>query len=107
MRIHTRAFFNEQWKTRSMTQAMNPKAAPKFDEVKVPGGNVDWRVNKKVVPIHCWPVVVRISRTKIKGEYYKSVHAVCVAPESSHCADTLQSWVVLSAVLSQFLAPCK
>ena len=80
MRIPTRAFFNEQRKTRSMTQAMNPKAAPKFDEVKVPGGNVDWRVNKKVVPIHCWPVVVRISRTKIKGEYYKSVHAAKNTP---------------------------
>ena len=77
MRIPTRAFRNEQRKTRSMTQAINPKAAPKFEEVKVPGGNVDWRVNKKVVPIHCWPVVVRISRTKIKGEYYKSAHAVC------------------------------
>jgi hypothetical protein len=25
-----------------MTQAMQPNAAPKFDEVNVPGGNVDW-----------------------------------------------------------------
>jgi hypothetical protein len=57
------------------------KTCPRlFDEVKVSGGGVAWRKKKKVVTEYCWPVVVRISRTKTKGEYYKSVHAVRNTP---------------------------
>jgi hypothetical protein len=46
-----------------------------YDEIKVPGGFVDWRYCRKIVKEYRFPTVVRISRTKIKGEYYKSVHA--------------------------------
>ena len=74
---------NPPRKTRSMSKAKKPEAqtCPQlFDEVKVSGGGVVWRKNKKAVTEYCWPVVVRISRTKTKGEYYKSVHAARNTP---------------------------
>ena len=51
-----------------------------FDEVKIPEGEIVWRANKKLVEIYCWPAVVRISRTQIKGKYYKSVYAAKKIP---------------------------
>lgn len=56
---------------------------PQFDEVKVPGGSVDWSGAKKLVKRYRYPVVVRISRTKSKGEYYKSVHAAKDTPRGA------------------------
>ena len=83
MRMLTRQAFNSPRETRSMTKAKKPgaEACPLlFDEVKVQGGGVEWRDNKRVVTKYRWPVIVRISRTKIKGEYYKSVHAAKQTP---------------------------
>ena len=51
-----------------------------YEEVKVPGGFVDWRFDGKIVKEYRFPTVVRISRTKTKGEYYKSVHAAKTTP---------------------------
>ena len=85
MRRHilTRSFCNAPRKTRSMSKAEKPEASTcslECDEIKVPGGSVDWREKKKIIKKYRWPVVVRISRTKIKGEYYKSVHAAKNTP---------------------------
>ena len=78
LRPLTRSFFQPR-KTRSM------KSEPKtvlldYEEVKVPGGFVDWRFDGKIVKEYRFPTVVRISRTKTKGEYYKSVHAAKTTP---------------------------
>ena len=51
-----------------------------YEEIKVPGGAVDWRFKNKIVKRYRFPTVVRISRTKTKGEYYKSVHAAKTIP---------------------------
>ena len=75
--IQTRAavaFCNEPRTTRS-AKKQKPEGALTYDKVFVPGGAVDWREDKKIVRKYRRPVVVRISRTKNKGEYYKSVHA--------------------------------
>jgi hypothetical protein len=72
---------NPPRKTRSTKS--EPKTVPvdhDYDEIKVPGGAVDWRFNKKIVKEYRFPTVVRISRTKTKGEYYKSVHAAKTIP---------------------------
>ena len=79
------AFCNEPRTTRS-AKKQKPEGEPcpsTFDEVIVPGGVVDWRGNKKVVRKVLRPVVVRISRTKNKGEYYKSVHAAKNTPRNA------------------------
>ena len=79
------AFCNEPRTTRS-AKKQKPEGEPCpsiFDEVIVPGGVVDWRGNKKVVRKVLRPVVVRISRTKNKGEYYKSVHAAKNTPRDA------------------------
>jgi hypothetical protein len=81
MRMLIRAY-NAPRKTQSMSKAKKPKAktCPQlFDEVKVSGWG-GWRKNKKIVTEYCWPVVIRISRTETKGEYYKSVHAARNTP---------------------------
>jgi len=58
-----------------------PKTIPAdYEEIKVPGGSVDWRFNGKIVKEYRYPTVVRISRTKSNGEYYKSVHAAKTTP---------------------------
>jgi hypothetical protein len=69
----TRSFFQPR-KTRSM-KSQSKICSSDYDEIKVPGGFVDWRYCRKIVKEYRFPTVVRISRTKIKGEYYKSVHA--------------------------------
>lgn len=51
-----------------------------YEEINVPGGFVDWRFGRKIVKEYRFPTVVRISRTKTKGEYYKSVHAAKTIP---------------------------
>jgi hypothetical protein len=80
MRMLTRAFRNAPRKTRSMSKAEAETCPPEFDGILVSGGDVDWRENKKIIKKYRWPVVVRISRTKTKGEYYKSVHAAKNTP---------------------------
>ena len=72
--------------TRSLShlrRTRSTKSVPKivsldFEEIKVPGGFVDWHKNRKIVKEYCFPTVVRISRTKRKG--YKSVHAAKDTP---------------------------
>jgi hypothetical protein len=51
-----------------------------YEEIKVRGGFVDWRYDGKIVKEYRFPTVVRISRTKTKGEYYKSVHVAKTTP---------------------------
>ena len=41
---------------------------------------MDWRYHGKIVKEYRYPTVVRISRTKSNGEYYKSVHAAKNTP---------------------------
>jgi hypothetical protein len=66
-------------KTRSMKA--EPKGIPlDYEEIKVRGGFVDWRYDGKIVKEYRFPTVVRMSRTKTKGEYYKSVHAAKTTP---------------------------
>ena len=82
MRPLTRSF-NKPRTTRSTKSG--PKSEPKtvpleYEEIKVPGGAVDWRFRNKIVRKYRFPTVVRISRTKTKGEYYKSVHAAKTIP---------------------------
>ena len=87
--IQTRAavaFCNEPRTTRSAKSAakkQKPEGALTYDKVFVPGGAVDWREDKKIVRKYRRPVVVRISRTKNKGEYYKSVHAAKNTPRNA------------------------
>ena len=65
--------------TRSM-KSQSKTDSLDYDEIKVPGGFVDWRYNRKIVKEYRFPTVVRVSRTKTKGEYYKSVHAAKDTP---------------------------
>jgi hypothetical protein len=51
-----------------------------YEEIKVPGGFVDWRYDGKIVKEYRFPTFVRISKTNTKGEYYKSVHAAKNTP---------------------------
>ena len=78
LRPLTRSFFQPR-KTRSM-KSQSKICSLDYDEIKVPGGFVDWRYCRKIVKEYRFPTVVRISRTKIKGEYYKSVHAAKNTP---------------------------
>ena len=75
----TRSFLNRPRRTRS-TKTEHKTVPSEYEETIVPGGGVDWRANGKVVKQYRFPTVVRISRTKIKGEYYKSVHAKKTTP---------------------------
>ena len=78
----TRGFLNklnQPRKTRSTRP--EPKTIPlEYDEIEVPGGAVVWSKNKKAVTVNRAPTVVRISRTRTKGEYFKSVHAAKNTP---------------------------
>jgi len=66
---------------RTRSTKSEPKTIPlDYEEIKVPGGSVDWRYNGKIVKEYRYPTVVRISRTKSNGEYYKSVHAAKNTP---------------------------
>jgi hypothetical protein len=70
--------------TRSMTKAKKPASQKpasqagrvsthqEYDEISVPGRSVPWRNGTRK---YQWKTLVRISRTKKNGEYYKSVHA--------------------------------
>ena len=88
MRPLTRSFNKEQGLNKPRTTRSTksgPKSEPKtvpleYEEIKVPGGAVDWRFKNKIVKRYRFPTVVRISRTKTKGEYYKSVHAAKTIP---------------------------
>ena len=56
-----------------------------YEEIKVPGGFVDWRSDGKIVKKYRFPTFVCISKTKTKGEtgeYYKSVHAAKNTPSN-------------------------
>lgn len=78
MRLLTRSFFKPR---RTRSTKSEPKTIPfDYEEIKVPGGSVDWRYHGKIVKEYRYPTVVRISRTKSKGEYYKSVHAAKNTP---------------------------
>lgn len=66
---------------RTRSTKSEPKTIPlDYEEIKVPGGSVDWRYHGKIVKEYRYPTVVRISRTKRNGEYYKSVHAAKTTP---------------------------
>jgi len=66
---------------RTRSTKSEPKTIPlDYEEIKVPGGSVDWRYHGKIVKEYRYPTVVRISRTKSNGEYYKSVHAAKTTP---------------------------
>ena len=66
---------------RTRSTKSEPKTIPlDYEEIKVPGGSVDWRYHGKIVKEYRYPTVVRISRTKSNGEYYKSVHAAKNTP---------------------------
>lgn len=83
MRLVTRSLhkiLNHSRKLRSKEKNPDVESSLEYDEVKVSGGSVDWRENKKVVKRYRFPVRVRISRTPNKGEYYKSVHAAKNTP---------------------------
>jgi hypothetical protein len=65
--------------TRSMTKAKEPASQAgrvstheEYDEIPVPGRSVPWRNGTRK---YQWKTLVRISRTKKNGEYYRSVHA--------------------------------
>ena len=71
----------QQILTRSMTKPEAKKPASQagrvptheeYDEIPVPGRSVPWRNGTRK---YQWKTLVRISRTKKNGEYYKSVHA--------------------------------
>ena len=83
--IYTRsqyAIIDGPRKTRSKSMKPDVKSChPIFDEQKIPGGLVVWRHNKRLTYTYRYPVVVRISRTKTKGNHYKSVHAAQNTPE--------------------------
>ena len=66
---------------RTRSTKSEPKTIPlDYEEIKVPGWSVDWRYHGKIVKEYRYPTVVRISRTKRNGEYYKSVHAAKTTP---------------------------
>ena len=78
MRLLTRSFFKPR---RTRSTKSEPKTIPfDYEEIKVPGGSVDWRYHGKIVKEYRYPTVVRIPRTKSRGEYYKSVHAAKHTP---------------------------
>ncbi len=81
-RVLTRSILsilNQPRKTRSTKP--EPNTVPsQYEEIKVPGGAVDWLENKQIVKEYRFPTVVRISRSKTKGENYKSVHAAKTTP---------------------------
>ena len=65
--------------TRSKRKAKKPSSQAgrvstheEYDEIPVPGCSVPWRNGTRK---YQWKTLVRISRTKKKGEYYRSVHA--------------------------------
>jgi hypothetical protein len=61
---------NRPRSTRSLATTTEYKTVPsQYEETNIPGGWVDWHVKG-----------IRISRTKINGEYYKSVHAKKTTP---------------------------
>jgi hypothetical protein len=78
LRPLTRSFY-QQRKTRS-TKSEPKTVTLDYEEIKVPGWAVDWRYDKKIVKEYRFPTVVRISRTKTKGKYYKSFHAAKTTP---------------------------
>ena len=72
---------NRPRSTRSLATKTEHKTVPsQYEETNIPGGWVDWHVKGKIVKHYRCPTVVRISRTKINGEYYKSVHAKKTTP---------------------------
>ncbi len=69
--------------TRSSLKGTNPATDTvplNYSEIRVPGKSVPWRHGKKTTKAYQWPTVVRISRIKKRGEYYKSVHAAKTTP---------------------------
>ena len=80
-RALTRSFLNRSRNTRSLaTKKEHTTVHSQYEETNIPGGGVDWHVKGKIVKQYRYPTVVRISRTKCKGEYYKSVHAKKTTP---------------------------
>ena len=80
-RALTRSFLNRSRNTRSLaTKKEHTTVHSQYEETNIPGGGVDWHVKGKIVKQYRYPTVVRISRTKSKGEYYKSVHAKKTTP---------------------------
>jgi hypothetical protein len=70
-----------------------------YEEIKVPGGAVDWRYGKNIVKAYRFPTVVRISRAKTKGGYYKSVHAAKTTPAGKMVGVYLGALIDKSRVL--------
>ena len=84
------SILNQPRKTRSTKP--EPNTVPsQYEEIKVPGGAVDWLENKQIVKEYRFPTVVRISRSKTK--------ASTINPSMLQRLLLVEEWLVSTLVL--------